>query len=274
MTKTLVLGGGGVTGVAWELGILEGLHRGGLDLTGADTVLGTSAGSVVGTRITTGELDRAYTDQLRPADGEIAAHLSPTTLLKLGIMLARPGDRAAKWRKVGAAARNAHPESAEARLAVIRSRIGEPDWPDRDLRIVAVDVDAGELVVFDRSSGVTLVEAVAASCAVPLVWPPVPIGGTTYVDGGIRSPANADLVAGADSLVVLAPQTQAASREHAIARQVERAAAGRSIVITPDAAADKAMGNNALDPARRAAAAEAGLRQGLTLVHAVGAVWG
>ena len=274
MTRALVLGGGGVTGVAWELGVLEGLRRGGLDLSDADLVIGTSAGSVVGTRITTGPIADAYDDQLRPADGEIAAHLSPTTLLKLGIMLARPGDLSAKWRRVGKAALQAHPESPDARREVIRSRIGEPAWPDRDLRITAVDVDAGEFVVFDRTSGVGLVDAVSASCAVPLVWPPVPIDGTTYVDGGIRSPANADLATGATRLVVLAPQTQAASREHAIARQLERVGAQASLVVSPDGNADKAMGNNVLDPARRGAAAEAGLAQGAGLVEAVAEVWG
>lgn len=274
MTRALVLGGGGVTGVAWELGVLEGLRRSGADLTGADTVIGTSAGSVVGTRITTGSLEEAYADQLRAPDGEIAAHLGATTLLKLGIMIARPGDQATKWRKVGKAALEARPESPEARREVIRSRIGEPAWPDRDLRITAVDTEAGAFVVFDSASGVSLLDAVAASCAVPLIWPPVPIDGVRYVDGGIRSPANADLAAGAERVIVLAPQTQAVSREQTIAKQVERTGARHHLVITKDDVADREMGNNALDPARRRASAETGLRQGLILGDRVRAIWG
>lgn len=273
MTRALVLGGGGVTGVAWELGILEGLRRGGLDLSGADTVIGTSAGSVVGARITTGPIEPAYADQTRPAPGETAAQVGATTLLKLGIMLARPGNQAEKWRKVGAAARNAHPESPAERAAVIRSRIGDPAWPDRDLRVVAVDVDEGRLAVFDSSSPVSLLDAVTASCAVPLVWPPVTISGTTYVDGGVRSPANADLAVGAERLIVLAPQTQAVTREHGIGHQIERAGAARHLVISPDAAAEDAIGSNALDPERRGPAAEAGLRQGAALVAQARAVW-
>lgn len=272
--RALVLGGGGVTGVAWELGILEGLHRAGVDLTNADTVIGTSAGSVVGTRITTGELALAYEDQLRPPDGELAAKLGATTLLKLGVMLARRGETAAKWRRVGKAARSAHPESADARRAVIRSRIGEPAWPDRDLRITAVDTDRGEFVVFDRDSGVSMLDAVAASCAVPLVWPPVDIAGTSYVDGGIRSPANADLAEGADVVVVLGPTTQAISREHTVARQLERTGASRTLLVSPDATASKEMGSNALDPTHRRAAAEAGLRQGAAVAASVAEVWG
>ncbi|WP_246004051.1 patatin-like phospholipase family protein [Nocardioides marmoriginsengisoli] len=271
--RALVLGGGGVTGVAWELGVLEGLRRSGVDLTAADLVIGTSAGSVVGTRITTGPLDAAYDDQLRPADGELAAKLGPTTLLKLGVMLARRGEQSAKWRKVGKAALAAHPEPADARLAVIRSRIGEPEWPERDLRITAVDVDRGEFTVFDRTSGVSVLDAVAASCAVPLVWPPVRIGGTTYVDGGARSATNADLAEGADTVVVLAPTTLAVSRDQSVARQLERTGASRTHVISPDAIAGKAMGTNALDPSRRRASAETGLRQGTLIAEELAPIW-
>jgi NTE family protein len=178
-----------------------------------------------------------------------------------------------KWQKLGTAARAAHPESPAARFAVIRARIGEPAWPERDLRITAVDTDRGELVVFDRTSGVTLLEAVAASCAVPLVWPPVPINGTTYVDGGVRSAANADLAQGAGTVVVLAPTTMAVSREHALPRQLERTGAARTLVVSPDEAATKAMGRNALDPAHRQASAETGLRQGALVAAEVAAVW-
>lgn len=274
MTRALVLGGGGVTGVAWELGILEGLRRAGVDLSDADTVIGTSAGSVVGTRITTGTVEDAYADQLRPADGELAAKLGATTLIKLGLLLARRGEQQAKWQRVGRAALAAHPEPADARRAVIRSRIGEPAWPDRDLRITAIDVDAGTFVVLDANSGVTVLDAVAASCAVPLVWPPVVIGGTTYVDGGVRSSANADLATGADTVVVIAPTTQALSREHTIARQLERTGARNTLVISPDPVAGKAMGSNVLDPAYRTASAETGLRQGALVAAEVAAVWG
>jgi NTE family protein len=273
MTRALVLGGGGVTGVAWELGVLEGLRREGVYLSSAETVIGTSAGAVVGTRIATGDLETAYDEQARPAVHEIASSFGTGTQIRLGIMLARPGHEDAKWRKVGKAARSAHPESGDARLEVIRSRIGDPAWPDRDLRITAVDVDAGRFVVFDRSSEVSLLAAVAASCAVPLVWPPVTIDGTTYVDGGVRSPANADLAAGAERVVVLAPLTRAASREHSLAHQLERTGAGPTLSISPDHEAEKLMGPNALDPARREHAAAAGLRQGKELAERVAAVW-
>ena len=93
----------------------------------------------------------------------------------------------------------------QERLDVIGSRLLGSGWPDRALTITAVDAATGEFAAFDRTSGVPLVQAVAASCAVPGVYPPVTIGEARYIDGGMRSAANADLAQGYDRLVVLAP---------------------------------------------------------------------
>lgn len=273
MTRALVLGGGGITGIAWELGMLEGLRRGGVDLGDADTIIGTSAGSVVGVRVARGEVTLGYENQLRPPDGELAARLRPATTVRLVALMLSPGGEPRRWRRIGAAARRAAPGPADARVEVIRSRIGDGEWPDRDLRITAVDVDRGTFAVFDRSSGVPLVEACAASCAVPLVWPPVPVGGTTYVDGGMRSVANADLAIGADRVVVLAPQTATPHRRHRIDRQLARTGAAATLLLQPDSGAREAMGANSLDPAQRAAAALAGLRQAGSVIDRVAAAW-
>lgn len=274
MTKTLVLGGGGVTGVAWELGVVEGLRRSGLDLADADTIIGTSAGSVVGTRLALGTARDGYDEQLAPASGEIAAKLGTRTLVRLAVMMARRTDEQTKFLKIGKAARAAKVEATVAeRLAVIRARIGDPQWPDADLRITAIDIDHGRFEVFDRTSGVPLLEAVAASCAVPLVWPPMPVGGTTYVDGGARSPVNADLATGAERVVVIAPMPDALSKEHHLDKQLERAGSPASTVVRPDKAATEAMGSNSLDPSRRKPSAEAGLRQGIAAAEQVAAIW-
>lgn len=274
MQRTLVLGGGGVTGIAWELGVLEGLRREGVDLGDADVVIGTSAGAVAGALMRTAGIEAGYRTQTEEPVDEIPARLSPLTLLRLGGMLARRGDPATIWRRVGEAASAAQPGDGAERLRVIRRRIGEADWPRETLRITAVDVDDGEFVVFDADSGVSLVDAVAASCAIPLIWPPIRIGRRRHVDGGIRSPANVDLAEGADRVVVLAPTTQAVRREHRIARQLERVGADRRIAISPDPDADRAIGKNPLDPARRVEAAAAGLAQGRRIAAAVAEVWG
>ena len=172
MTRTaLVLGGGGVTGIAWELGLLAGLADAGIDLTSADRVVGTSAGSVVGAQITSGlPLEDLYAEQVGPVDHEIGAELGRGFVLKFLPMMLRPGSLQTKRRRIGAAALKAHPAGGRERIAVIESRVGSLEWPDRDLRITAMEAETGAFRIFDRTSGVDLVHAVAASCAVPLVW--------------------------------------------------------------------------------------------------------
>jgi len=275
MTSTaLVLGGGGVTGIAWELGILKGLADEGVDLAAADLVVGTSAGSVVGAQITSGySLDELYAGQLEPTDTEIGAELSRLTILRLVPPMLIPGSQQKKLARVGKMAMRAHPPGGADRIEVIRSRIGIEKWPDRDLRVTAVEAESGEFVVFDRDSGVDIVHAVAASCAVPLVWPAVTIDGRHYVDGGMRSTANVDLARGKDSVVVIAPLPQAFSKATSIRTQLGATRANRKAVVTPDAEALAAIGKNVLDPAKRADAARTGLRQAAEVAAKVRSVW-
>jgi NTE family protein len=274
--RALVLGGGGVTGVAWELGLIAGLTEAGLNLADADLVVGTSAGSVVGADITSGhDLDDLYQRQLAPPVGEIAARMGRGVLARLGwIMLtSRNPDRAR--RRIGRLARSAKTESEVARSKVIEARLPTREWPAVNLRVTAVDAQSGEFTVFDAASGVGLVDAVGASCAVPGVWPPVSIGGRRYVDGGMRSAANADLADGYRKVVIIAPIVQGFGHMTGPATQAAAlTSAGASVVlIKPDAAAIKAIGKNLLDPARRAAAARAGRAQAAAVLDQVAAVW-
>jgi NTE family protein len=177
--------------------------------------------------------------------------------------------------KIGAMALAAATVSEEERRAIIASRLAPADWPARPrLLVTAVAADDGEFVVFDRDAGVSLVDAVSASCAVPGVWPPVTINGRRYIDGGMRAPANVDLAAGYDRVVVLAPVTTAFRREARVAAQVAALPAGtRTAVVAPDAKARQAIGRNVLDATRRAAAARAGREQAAGIVQSVLRVW-
>ncbi len=275
----LVLGGGGVTGIAWELGILKGLRDHGVDLTTADTVIGTSAGSVVGAQITSVvDLEDLFEEQTRPAHAEIGADFGAGTMLKLVALMMLPASGRSRRARLGRAARRAHPGPATERLRVIGSRLVTPDgdplaWPARDLRITAVDADSGSFRVFDRSGDVDLLHAVAASCAVPLVWPPVEIGDRHFVDGGMRSAANADLATGCDVVVAIAPLPRSLSRYHALPQQLARTGARRTATITPDAASLEAIGKNVLDPSKRVGAARAGEAQAATLAAELGEGW-
>jgi len=269
-----VLGGGGVTGVAWTIGILTGLEEAGVDLNEADLVVGTSAGSVVGAQMTSGRgLAELYEGQLAQQGHEIAARLRLATLARYALAATIRDPQRGRAR-LGAMALAARTPTEAERRAVLESRIIVGDWPQRRLQVTAVAADNGEFVAFDRDSGVALIDAVGASCAVPGVWPPVTINGRRYIDGGMRSPANVDLAAGYDRVVVIAPIAQAFRRQMRLAAQVAALPAGtRSEVVTPDEAARQAIGRNVLDPARRAAAARAGHRQAAEVLDRIRTVW-
>jgi NTE family protein len=229
---------------------------------------------VVGAQITTGRtVDELFETQLGPADKEIGAKLSRLTMLRMLPPLLMPGSGNKKRARIGAMSMKAHAPGGQERIEVIRSRIGVEKWGDRDLKVTAVEAESGKFVVFDKDSGVDIVHAVAASCAVPLVWPAVTIDGKHYVDGGMRSTANVDLAKGADTVVVIAPLPQAFSKATSIRAQLERTGATRTAVITPDQQALVDIGKNVLDPAKRADAARSGLRQGATEVGKIRSAW-
>ncbi|MCW0215690.1 MAG: patatin-like phospholipase family protein [Pseudonocardia sp.] len=275
-TRALVLGGGGITGIGWEIGLLAGLADLGVDLTDADLVVGTSAGSVVGAHVASGaDMQERYEAQLVDASGEIAAKLSVAKLARLALAIAA-GSREPKAvrARIGKLALATETVPEGERLAVMRDRLTSHEWPQRPLLVTAVEARTGEFRVFDRTSGVPLVEAVAASCAVPCVWPPVTTAGTRWIDGGFRSVANADLAGGYDSVVVLAPATRGVGPIGGIDSQVEALRARADVcVVSPGDIALEAIGRNPLDPARRAPSARAGRAQASSAVDAVRAVW-
>jgi NTE family protein len=179
-------------------------------------------------------------------------------------------------RRIGALARRAQEAgltpSEEERLAVIRSRLVSEEWPQRPFVVTAVDAENGKFRTFDRDAGVPLVAAVAASCAVPGVYPPVTVAGRRYVDGGMRSAANADLAQGYERVIVLAPIVRGAGPMTSVDAQVTGMVA-RVTVVAPDGASTAAIGTNVFDPAARRPSAEAGRAQGKSVVRQVAEVW-
>ncbi|WP_330290043.1 patatin-like phospholipase family protein [Streptomyces sp. NBC_00576] len=275
--RGLVLGGGGVAGAAWQTGLLAGLVEGGVDVLDADVIVGTSAGSTVAAQITSGTplgelLDRQVDPALQAP--ELAPALGPEDLLML-VLDAHDGasDSLDVRRRIGAMAMTAPTVTEAERRAVIEARLPSHDWPRSELKIVAVDAETGVERVFDPASGVDLVDAVAASCAVPGAWPPVTIEGRRYIDGGTRTTENADLVGGCDRILVL--QVMAIPGNTDLDEQVAalRERGAKVTVIRPDDAAASAIGPDLLDPAVREGAARAGRDQGLRAASAAAAFW-
>jgi NTE family protein len=274
--RAVVLGGGGVTGVAWEVGLIHGLAELGVDLSQADLYVGTSAGSVVAAQITGGTpLSEMFDREVADTTGDRNASIGSGVLLRFVFSAVYPGGRQRGRAWLGRAALRSRTVPESERRAAIMTRVRTDEWPATPLRIPAVAAETGEIEVFDSASGVSLIDAVAASCAVPIVWPPMTVNGTRYIDGGVRSIANVDLARGNGRVVAIAPATASVRRSDRPAAQA--AALGpdvRAEVVSPSAAALTAIGRNPLSPDRRADAAEAGRKQAAEVVERVRAVWG
>jgi len=278
MPGALVLAGGGLAGIAWELGVVRGIadaspEAARLLLDPSTTFLGTSAGSAVAAQLSTSVgLDEAYASQLREESAEIGAVID-SEALQASFAAAIEGATSPEdaRRRIGVLALSTSTLSEESRRDVIAARVADADWPDRRLLITAVDTATGALVVFDRTSGVPLVDAIAASCAVPGVWPPVTIDGVRYMDGGVRSGSNADLAAGADWVLVVTPLpgVGAPGAGTLPTAELDALASSRVEVVYADEASIRAFGPNSLDPAVRAASAEAGRAQGARIASRI-----
>ena len=274
MKRALVLGGGGAVGIAWETGIVAGLLEDGIDVRDADLIIGTSAGSVVGSHLAHGADPRGFDGAAAPAPRITRAGRSrPRHVRRDGGI---PGLGVVRGDDAGALRRNRPPGTRgrdDARRAVDRRLRGRPlarlareAAPDdgRRLRI-------GEFRAFDRDSGVPIEKAVAASCAVPGLFPPVTIDGRRYTDGGVRSGTSADLAQRIepDVVLIIAPMgARPGGIGGLIARQLAREkgeleGAGAQVrLVQLDAAALEAAGPNFLDPAYAPASADAGRAQG------------
>lgn len=291
--QALVLGGGGSTGNAWLIGVIAGLFDAGLDVSGADLIIGTSAGSTAAAQITGASpaqllaeiLSAASQPRTAPAGsggGGVRAGQAVDHLERTGKIIAAAEDAADMRRRMGAAALGmeaAQDGAGQMRWrATVAARLPSQLWPEQPVLITAVDAQTGEPVVFGRHSGVDLVDAVAASCASGFAYS---IGDHHYIDGGYRAHAeNADLAAGYGRVLVLSPfggrsRTPAEWGTH-LSSQVEDLRAGGSRVETvfPDSSSEHLFGANAMDLSLRPPAARAGYNQGRALAGQLTGFWG
>ncbi|WP_101952434.1 patatin-like phospholipase family protein [Mycobacterium sp. 3519A] len=275
--RALVLAGGGLAGIAWETGILRGIadeSQATADaLLAADVLVGTSAGSAVAAQLGSGlGLDALFERQTAESSAELNPDvgIEEITELFLAAMTASDTSKAEKLQKIGAVALSTKTVPEAVRREVIAQRLPSHQWPNRVLRISAVDTGTGEVVTFDKDSGVGLVDAVAASCAVPGVWPPVTIGGRRYMDGGVGSIVNMALADDCDAAVVLVPSGRdTPSPFSAGAGEEVDAFGGTTFGVFADDQSIAAFGPNPLDPACRVPSAMAGREQGRRIAAAV-----
>ncbi len=278
--RALVLGSGGVAGIAWEIGLLDGLLQRGITLNDADFVVGTSAGSVVGTILQFGKISDAVTEQVMPVEDQP----SPSdgfdgTAYMAALAAATEGAQSEQdaRARVGVMARSVTEGPPEAdRLAMVASQLPSTKWPARRLGITAIDATDGAFHVFDADSGVDLVRAISASCSVPGIWPPTTIDGRPFMDGGMRSATNADVTAGYDRILIVACNAEppVSALGPTLLQAVDQLQKnGKVLVVTADANSMQAFGTNPLAMSTRAPSAEAGRQQAASISDQIGAFW-
>jgi NTE family protein len=298
MTRALVLGGGGPVGIAWEAGLIAGLAEHGVHFAEADYTLGTSAGSFVGSQLAmqkpVAEIARAILAEAerprrpapevggQPAEARAAPNFG-MLIQKMQELTAGQRDPQEVRREIGAFALAAQTVDEETFIRGFGRSLSEAQaeaWPERNFACTAVDAETGEFVIWTAQSRVGLARAVASSCAVPGVFPPININGRRYIDGGMRSATNADLAKGHELVVVLAMGASAsadeARRQGAMGAEIAALESGgaRVELIVPNEASRTAFGFNAMDTRVRPAACAAGLEQGRAMAEALKGVWG
>jgi len=291
--RALVLGGGGSAGHAWLIGVIAGLFEAGLDVTKADLIIGTSAGSTAAAQITSSTMTELFSATLAPVPqaqirsvqtggGRVPIPSLADPMERTNRIIADSSDAADMRRRMGVSSiemEMASDGSASSRWrATVAARLPSQGWPERTaLRITAVDAHTGEPVVFDRDSGVDLVDAVAASCSSGFAYG---IGDGRYIDGGYRRNENADLAAGYARVLVLSPF--GGRTRHPLhwgmqlSTQIEelRANGSRVETIFPDEKAREAFGVNMMDPSTRPPSARAGYNHGRGLAEQLSEFWG
>lgn len=279
-TRAIVLGGGGVAGIAWELGVLSALEEAGVDLDAADLVVGTSAGSVVGTFVRHGGIAEAFAQQTAPVP---TTYEEPVRIdaervqQEIGQALAgATSEQDARARLGHLAQQVTAGQTDDERVATFTEMLPSTAWPERPLALTAIDATDGTFRVLTSAEGVPLARAVAASCSVPVVWSPVTIEGHPYIDGGMRSATNADVAAGHERVLVIACGPEAPSPLGPwLDQSVEALRAGGSSVevVVADSASQQAFGTNSLALSTQRPSAEAGRAQAIPIADRIASFW-
>ena len=272
-----------MAGVAWETGVLAGLAEGGIDVADADLIVGTSAGSVIGAQLASGRpVQEMLEELLSPPENATAIQLDfdPPTVIAIfqkWASFAEITDTGCA--DVGAMAIGAKTSAEEAWIESFAERFAG-EWPERQLVVTAVDADSGAFQAWDRDSGVPMELAIASSCTVPGLFPPVTINGKRYIDGGVRSGTNADLAEGHDTILIM---TALGGRQENIGPICKRTAEAEAAALSGgsshvelhfmDEGSLEAVGSNMMDPTRTKITAEAGVKQGKRLATRIADVW-
>jgi len=283
--RALVLGGGGEWFEAWQLAYVSTLAQGGVDLTTADAVVGTSAGSVLGTCLTSGRL--AQEANIFEWFGKHPDYMAKLIVVNTGAksqLRARELQATTKSydpsaiQAMGRAAMAARNAPVVDLQTAIQQIIGPMDWPSPAMHTTANDCYTGERIVVSSDSGIPIREAISASMSLPGCFGPTWLDDHYCMDGGIsRSGTHADLMAGAQRVVVIAlsngdPQYAQLSPFHApIEEELEVVRkSGSELFVT---FANPPKNTNFLDPREMPVAVRMGTAQAKADLDAISKLW-
>lgn len=269
LTRALVLGGGGSMGIGWETGYLAGLADGGVDTRIADLIIGTSAGSQVGTFVASNlswnEIwERLIEPKNQPIEESPSSNLGPVFQIydEIASSSKTPHEWIERIGKLGVESKTM-PESNQ--LSRIENKITGLHWAE-SLRIAAIDLTTSQRVIWGPNSGVELLRAVSASSSLPGVWPPTTIGSHKYFDGGSHSMENADVAEGAKKVLILSVGLPVQTPYKLEDQILSLKKSGSEVeLVTPDKntySALQKLGGNPVDPKIRPIVAACAREQG------------
>jgi NTE family protein len=287
MSRALVLGGGGPVGIGWESGLAVGLTGEGIHFGEADMIVGTSAGSVVGAQLALAmDLSDGITQMagapLPVVEGSVGIEGLMVAMAEAAAGGGTPEEGRIIIGRVATEAKTVPEDVFLGAFDLVKGRA----WPEA-YACTAVDVETGDFQIWDSTSGVELQRAIASSCSVPGVFPPISIGGKRYMDGGMRSALNADAAVGHDVVIAVScfalalpegmsdPMFDAlsASIEAEFTRLRTAGAALEVIAPSPEFLELSGWGLNLMDPTLAAAAFDVGVRQAALEAERLRAVW-
>ena len=284
MRVGLILGGGGEVGIAWEIGVLAALEKeAGFSANACEVIAGTSAGAIVGAYVAQGQsvtelaaLDRAGKGV--PVGAGFGARAEATPIIPqeiIAALMSAEGTLEQRGARLGKLALQTKVGLDETTfIRGFRTMVGTDEWPRVDFRPTAVNTETGATVLWDRDSGIGLDAAVASSCSVPGVFPPVGFRGHHYIDVP-RRPFSGDLIEAKrlDAIVFVGLILPILANNNEQKTEVEKAAGGRLRAATVTGGPLVAgISEDLLDHSARVRAVQVGLDDGRQAAAAVKAL--
>lgn len=273
--RALVLGGGGITGIAWESGVLAALIENGMKISQIDKIFGTSAGAFVGAVLSNNQDMKSYYHYLN----ENKDTNEQTKLKKEVYEMWRQAyiqggnNQESIGRLLGEMIDQVQPViSMKERKKAIAKRLNDSKWTSQ-LVITAINARTGQLETINQQIGMDLIDSVAASEAVPGLWPHVTMNGKDYIDGGMVSSTNACLAKDFKQILIIAPLTQKIGKlPNVFDDEITLSNTSDVYTITPDEFSKSIIGDNIYDASVIIEVGNAGYEQGKRLVKEIEAL--